>query len=115
MSQTCIFCQIAAGEMGDEPLYQDETVTAFRDINPQAPTHILIIPNEHISSVDEASEAHQPLLGQLLLTGAELARQEGVADKGYRLVINTGSQGGQSVDHLHLHLLAGRTMSWPPG
>ncbi len=113
MSQDCIFCKIAAGEMGDPPLYQDEQVTAFHDINPQAPTHILIIPNKHIPSVDEAAPADQALLGQLLLTAQKIARQENLGH--HRLVINTGSQAGQSVFHLHLHLLAGRAMKWPPG
>ena len=115
MSQACVFCKIAAGEFGGPPLYQDEQVTAFRDINPQAPSHILIIPNKHIASVDEATDEDQGMLAHLLLTGAKIARDEGVADTGYRLVINTGPQGGQTVFHLHLHLLAGRNMTWPPG
>lgn len=114
MSQDCIFCKIAAGEMGDPPLYQDDQVTAFRDINPQAPTHILIIPNKHIVSMNEANAEDQAVLGKLLLTAADIARQEGVSE-GYRLVINTGSKAGQSVFHIHLHLLAGRSMKWPPG
>lgn len=114
MSQDCIFCKIAAGEMGGPPLYQDEEVTAFRDINPQAPTHILIIPNKHIASVGEATEADQAMLGKLLLTAAKLAQDEGIAD-GYRLVTNTGARAGQSVFHLHIHLLGGRRMTWPPG
>jgi histidine triad (HIT) family protein len=115
MSQDCVFCKIAAGEFGGPPLYQDEQITAFRDINPQAPTHILLIPNKHTASLDEASAEDQALLAQLLLTAAKIARDEGVADKGYRLVINTGPQAGQTVFHLHLHLLAGRNMTWPPG
>lgn len=114
MSQDCIFCKIAAGEFGGPPLYQDEQVTAFRDINPQAPTHILIIPNKHIASVDEAATEDQALLGKLLLTAADIARKEGVST-GYRLVINTGSPAGQSVFHIHVHLLGGRNMKWPPG
>lgn len=114
MSQDCIFCKIAAGEMGDI-IYQDETVTAFKDIGPQAPTHILIIPNKHIASLDKAQPEDQALLGRLLLTAAQIARDQGAAAEGYRLVINTGSQGGQTVFHLHVHLLAGRPMTWPPG
>lgn len=114
MSQDCIFCKIAAGEMGDPPLYQDDQVTAFRDVNPQAPTHILIIPNKHIASMDQAGPEDQALLGKLLLSAAEIARQEGVSD-GYRLVTNTGARAGQSVFHIHIHLLAGRSMKWPPG
>jgi histidine triad (HIT) family protein len=115
MSQDCIFCKVAAGEMGDPPVYQDDQVTAFNDINPQAPTHILIIPNKHIASLDQARAEDQALLGHLLLTAAEIARDKGLTDSGYRLVINTGSGAGQSVFHLHVHLLAGRTMRWPPG
>jgi histidine triad (HIT) family protein len=115
MSQDCIFCKIANGELGGPPLFQNERVTAFRDINPQAPTHILIIPNQHLASLDAASIADQALLGELMLKAAELALQEGVANQGYRVVLNTGRQGGQTVFHLHLHLLAGRPMHWPPG
>lgn len=112
MSQDCIFCKIAAGDMG-ETIYQDDEVTAFKDINPQAPTHILIIPNKHIASLNETNGEDQALLGQLLLAASKIARQQGLTD--YRLVINTGPQSGQSVFHIHLHLLGGRTMHWPPG
>jgi histidine triad (HIT) family protein len=115
MSHDCIFCKIAAGQIGGPPLYKDNQITAFRDVNPQAPQHILIIPNRHIVSLNESDEADQSLLGQLLLTAAKLAQLEGVASDGYRLVINTGHQGGQSVFHLHVHLLAGRRFTWPPG
>ncbi len=115
MSQDCIFCKIAASQVRSTPLFQDEQVTAFRDINPQAPTHILIIPNKHIVSLNEADEADQALLGKLMLTAARLARSEGVAGDGYRLVLNTGPNSGQSVFHVHVHLLAGRRLTWPPG
>lgn len=115
MSQNCIFCKIVAGQMGGPPLYQDEHVTAFRDINPQAPLHVLVIPNKHIVSLNEAAVEDQALLGHLLLTAAKLAEQEGIAGSGYRLVTNTGPNGGQSVFHLHLHLLGGRKLVWPPG
>jgi histidine triad (HIT) family protein len=115
MSADCIFCKIAAGEIGSPPLYQDEAVTAFKDINPQAPHHILIIPNRHIASLNEATEAHQALLGRLLLTAAKIAAGQGVANGGYRLVLNTGTQAGQTVFHIHVHLLAGRSLTWPPG
>ncbi len=115
MSQDCIFCKIAAGQIGGPPLYQDEQVTAFRDVNPQAPTHILIIPNKHLVSLNEASDEDQVLLGKLILTAARLAQSEQVADDGYRLVINTGPKAGQSVFHVHAHLLGGRRMTWPPG
>ncbi|RME75871.1 MAG: histidine triad nucleotide-binding protein [Chloroflexi bacterium] len=115
MSNDCIFCKIAAGEIGGPPVYQDEEVTAFRDINPQAPHHILVIPNEHISSLNEAADGHQALLGKLLLTAAKIAADQGLAETGYRLVLNTGPQAGQTVFHIHLHLLGGRRMAWPPG
>ena len=110
MSQDCIFCKIVAGEMGDPPLYQDEDVTAFRDIHPQAPTHILIVPNKHLGRLDEAAEEDRAVLGKLLLTAAKLAQMEGIAETGYRLIINNGSQAGQVVFHLHLHLMGGRNM-----
>jgi len=114
MSQDCIFCKIAAGEMG-ETIYQDEEITAFKDTNPQAPTHILIIPNRHIASISAATEADAKLMGRLLLVAAKVAKEQGIASAGYRLVTNTGAQAGQSVHHLHFHLLGGRTMNWPPG
>jgi histidine triad (HIT) family protein len=115
MSQNCIFCKIAAGKMGGSPLYQDDLITAFRDLNPQAPTHILIIPNKHIVSLNEANEEDQTLMGKLMLTASRLAQTEKVAEAGYRLVLNTGPHAGQSVFHLHVHLLAGRRLTWPPG
>jgi histidine triad (HIT) family protein len=110
MSDDCIFCKIIAGEMGGPPLYQDEEVTAFRDINPQAPTHILIVPNKHMASVSEATAADQAVLGKMMLIAAELAQDEGVAESGYRLIINNGPEAGQVVFHLHMHLMAGRKM-----
>lgn len=115
MSQGCIFCKIVAREMNSSFVYQDDEVTAFKDINPQAPSHILIVPNKHIGSVGDASGKDQAVLGKLLLAAAQIAQEKGVANNGYRLVINTGADGGQSVSHLHVHLLAGRQMSWPPG
>lgn len=115
MSQDCIFCKIARGELGGAPLFQNERVTAFRDVNPQAPSHILIIPNQHLASLEDATTDDQALLGELLSVAAEVARQEGVANQGYRVIINTGRQAGQTVFHLHVHLLAGRPMHWPPG
>ncbi len=110
---TCLFCQIAAGERPATIVQRSDDVVAFRDINPQAPTHILIIPVKHIVSVAEATVEDEGLLGRLLMTAKEVAQQENL--KGYRLVINTGSQAGQSVFHLHVHLLGGRAMLWPPG
>lgn len=115
MNQDCIFCKIAAGEIGGPLVYQDSDITAFKDLNPQAPTHILVIPNNHVTSVSDASDQDQMLLGKLMLVAAKVAGQEGLADNGYRLVINTGAHGGQTVFHLHVHLLGGRNMTWPPG
>ena len=111
----CIFCEIAGGRGRAEVLHRDEMVTAFRDIRPQAPVHVLVIPNEHIESVAELEEDHGPLLGRMIRVANEIARSQGIADGGYRLVINRGRHGGQTVYHLHLHLLGGRRMGWPPG
>lgn len=107
----CIFCQIIAGKIPSEILYQDEEVIAFRDINPQAPIHLLIIPERHISSLAHLSEAESSLIGHLVNTAIQLAKREGIAESGYRLVINCGEQGGQLVPHLHMHLLGGRKLS----
>ena len=109
----CGFCKIAAGEIKASIVAQDDNLVAFRDINPQAPTHILIIPRAHVATLNEATDAG--LLGHILLKARELARTEGLADRGYRLVINTNAEAGQSVFHLHAHLLGGRRMAWPPG
>ena len=109
----CLFCQIVAGTRPARLVYQDSQVTAFRDINPQAPTHILVVPNRHLVSLSEAKEGDTPLMGVMLARAAEIARQEGLA--GYRVVLNNGAEAGQSVWHLHLHLLGGRRMTWPPG
>jgi histidine triad (HIT) family protein len=113
-SMNCIFCKIVAGTIPSKKLYEDDEVYAFADIDPKAPFHALIIPKEHIASLAEAAVAHKSLLGHLHFTAAELARTHELA-KGYRVVINTGPDGGQTVDHLHLHLLGGRAMHWPPG
>jgi histidine triad (HIT) family protein len=110
---TCLFCQIAAGERPAAIVQRHDDVIAFRDINPQAPTHILIIPVKHIVSVAEATVEDEGLIGRLISVAREIAQQENLM--GYRLVINTGSQAGQSVFHLHVHLLGGRAMHWPPG
>jgi histidine triad (HIT) family protein len=111
---SCIFCKIVAGEIPSAALYQDDRVYAFADIGPKAPTHILIVPREHIASVSEAAEGHRDLLGHLLFIAAQIARDKGL-NGGYRLVINNGPDGGQTVDHLHVHLLGGRALAWPPG
>jgi histidine triad (HIT) family protein len=113
--QNCIFCKIAAGEIPAQLVYEDEAAVAFRDINPQAPTHVLVIPREHVASLAEAEEGHGSLLGRLLLAAARVARDEGLDESGYRTVINTGAGAGQSVFHLHLHVLGGRPLKWPPG
>jgi histidine triad (HIT) family protein len=115
MAADCLFCRIVAGEIPADRVHEDETTLAFRDINPRAPTHILVIPKEHIASAAELGEAHGPLLGRLFAVIGELARANGIADGGYRVTTNVGRDGGQSVDHLHFHLLGGRSMGWPPG
>lgn len=114
MARDCPFCRIAAGDMSADELYRDDTVVAFRDLNPQAPTHVLVIPREHIASLREANSDNAALIGRLHAVAAELARDLGLADDGYRCVINCGRHGGQTVDHLHVHLLGGRAMGWPP-
>jgi histidine triad (HIT) family protein len=110
----CLFCQIAAGERPATIVFRGDGVIAFRDIHPQAPTHILIIPTKHIVSVAEATVEDEGLIGRLISAATAIAQQENLS-KGYRLVINTGTQAGQSVFHLHVHLLGGRAMHWPPG
>jgi histidine triad (HIT) family protein len=111
----CLFCRIIAGEIPSKKVYEDELAFAFHDINPQAPTHVLIIPKKHIASLNEASQDDQALLGHLTLVASKLADQLGVVAGGYRTVINTGAGAGQSVWHIHVHLLGGRVMGWPPG
>jgi histidine triad (HIT) family protein len=115
MNDDCLFCKIVAGEIPGEKVYEDQRVTAFRDINPVAPTHILIVPNKHIASVNELTADDEALVGHLFTTAKELAQQEGIAESGYRLIINTGSDGGQEVYHLHLHLIGGHKMRHPMG
>lgn len=115
MSADCLFCGIAAGRIPASIVHDDDQVLAFRDITPRAPTHLLLIPRRHIASALELTDADGPLLGRLFAVAADLARSEGVADGGYRLVTNIGSWGGQTVHHLHLHLLGGRPLTWPPG
>lgn len=109
----CLFCKIASGEIPATIVAQDKQFVAFRDINPQAPTHILVIPRAHIATLNEAKDGG--LLGGLLAHARDLAKQEGLADRGYRVVVNTNPEAGQTVFHLHAHLLGGRSMHWPPG
>jgi histidine triad (HIT) family protein len=107
----CIFCQIATGKIPSEIIYQDEEVIAFRDINPQAPSHLLIVPKKHIPSLADLSQAELPLIGSMVAAAHKLAREEGITETGYRLVVNYGEWGGQVVQHLHMHLLGGKRLS----
>ena len=111
----CIFCRIVAGEISSDIVYRDERCMAFRDTNPQAPVHVLVIPLEHIESLDDASQKDEATLGHLLRIGARVANEQGLSETGYRTTINTGAGVGQSVFHLHVHVLGGRPFSWPPG
>lgn len=111
----CIFCKIIKGEIPAELVYEDDLCIAFNDIHPQAPTHVLIIPREHLDSLDKAAKNHAAMLGHLLLTGGKIAREKNFAENGYRTVINTNRDGGQTVFHLHVHLLGGRPFIFPPG
>lgn len=111
----CIFCRIVRGELPSEIVREDEDTVAFRDLDPKAPVHVLVIPREHIASVNDAGEADRHVLGSLLLAARAVAESEGISGTGYRLVINTGAEAGQTVHHLHLHVLGGRGMRWPPG
>jgi histidine triad (HIT) family protein len=115
MSTACIFCDIAASDLPANRLYEDDEVLAIRDIAPRAPTHILLIARRHIPSALDLTDADGPLLGRMFRVAADLARSEGIADDGYRLVSNVGRWGGQTVDHLHVHLMGGRAFEWPPG
>jgi histidine triad (HIT) family protein len=110
-----LFQKIIAREIPSEIVHEDDACIAFRDIGPKAPTHVLVVPKKPVPRLAEAGEGDGPLLGHLLLTAARLAKREGLAGKGYRIVINNGPDGGESVPHLHVHLLGGRPMGWPPG
>lgn len=115
MSDDCLFCKIARGEMDAEVVHQDEEVVAFEDINPQAPTHVLVIPRKHIPTINDLQAGDDGLLGKMARTASRIAAARGFADRGYRLVLNCNEGAGQSVFHVHLHLLGGRSLSWPPG
>jgi histidine triad (HIT) family protein len=115
MATDCLFCRIVADEIPSTRAYEDDQIIAIRDIAPRAPTHVLLIPRRHIPSALDLTEADSPLVGHIFAVAADLARSEGIADGGYRLVSNVGSWGGQSVDHLHIHLMGGRPFEWPPG
>jgi histidine triad (HIT) family protein len=114
MPADCLFCRIASGDIPATIVHRDEVIVAFRDRNPQAPTHVLVVPVAHIASAAQLTAADGPMLGRLFAVAAEVARAEGL-DGGFRLVVNTGPDGGQTVAHLHVHLLGGRAMAWPPG
>lgn len=111
----CLFCKIRDGEIPADIVYEDDEVLAFRDVNPHAPVHILIIPRKHISTVNDLESGDALTMGKLFSTAKSIAAQQGVSDDGYRMVVNCNEQAGQSVFHIHMHLLAGRNMSWPPG
>jgi len=111
----CLFCKMASGEIEPDVVYQDDEVIAFRDINPQAPVHVLIIPRRHISTINDMQSADAELTGKLFLAAGKIAEQEGIAEQGYRTVMNCNAGAGQTVFHVHLHMLGGRAMTWPPG
>lgn len=110
----CLFCKIIEGEIPSDIIYEDEKVIAFKDINPQAPVHFLVVPKGHIKSVNEIDKSHKELMGHIIYIASKLAKENGL-DEGYRLVNNCGKQGGQTVDHIHFHVLGKRNMQWPPG
>ena len=111
----CIFCKIATGQIPAGIVHQDEQATAFRDVNPQAPVHVLVVPNQHVANTTVLDASHDAVVGALIRVAHAIARQEGIADSGYRLVVNTGRDANNTVPHLHVHLLGGRAMTWPPG
>jgi histidine triad (HIT) family protein len=113
-AMSCLFCKIVQGVLPSTAVYQDELCYAFADIHPQAPVHVLVVPREHITSLADANEGDRPLLGHLIWAATEIARSKELSG-GYRVVANSGADGGQTVDHLHLHLLGGRQLTWPPG
>jgi len=111
----CLFCKIVAGEIPSKNVYEDENLLAFEDINPASPVHVLIIPKEHLTSIQDIEERHKDLIGEIHLVANRIARERGLAEKGYRIVNNCKDDGGQTVGHLHFHLLGGRPFTWPPG
>ena len=111
----CVFCKIIAGQIPGSLVYEDQEVAAFRDINPQAPLHVLIVPRRHIATLNDLTEADDAVVGSMFRAAAALARRHGYADRGYRTVFNTNREAGQTVFHIHLHLLGGRALGWPPG
>lgn len=114
-STDCLFCKILAGDISADIIFESDDVLAFRDINPQAPTHVLIIPRRHVATINDLSAGDEALLGNLFLAAKNIAADEGIADAGYRVAMNCNAAAGQTVFHLHLHLLGGRQLGWPPG
>jgi histidine triad (HIT) family protein len=114
-SENCLFCKIVAGDIPAEIIYESESAIGFRDVNPQAPTHVLIIPREHIATINDLDAGHEMTVGKLYLAAKAIAADEGLADDGYRVVMNCNEAAGQTVFHIHLHLLGGRSLAWPPG
>ena len=115
MNDECLFCRIASGKIASDIVYENNDVVAFTYISPEAPTHLLVVPRRHIASLNDLKSKDGKLLGKMVSTAATLAKQRNLDESGYRLVINTGRAAGQTVDHIHLHLLGGRSLSWPPG
>jgi histidine triad (HIT) family protein len=111
----CLFCKMVSGDIEPDKVYEDDQVLAFRDINPQAPLHVLVVPKEHIPTLNDVDDGHRALVGQMVQAAATIAAQAGVDGSGYRTIMNCNADGGQTVFHIHLHLLAGRRMHWPPG
>jgi len=111
----CLFCKMVSGAIAPDVVFEDDTVLAFRDINPQAPTHVLVVPKQHIATLNDVCAEDAVLIGKLYLAAKQIAQQAGIAERGYRTVMNCNAEAGQSVFHIHLHLLGGRPMQWPPG
>jgi len=111
----CLFCKIRDGDIPAEVVYENDDILAFRDVNPQAPTHVLIVPRKHISTINDLEDEDSGVMGQMVLAAQDIAGYEGIAEEGYRLVVNCNAKAGQTVFHIHMHLLGGRNMTWPPG
>lgn len=111
----CLFCKIRDGEIPAETVYENDDILAFKDVNPHAPTHILIVPRKHISTINDLQDSDAAIMGKMMLAAQDIASAEGLAEAGYRLVINTNADAGQTVFHIHMHLMGGRNMAWPPG
>ena len=115
MSANCLFCRIASGEIPATKVYEDDTLIAFNDINPQAPMHVLIVPRAHVATLNDLGSSHDAVVGSMVRRAAAIASDRGYAESGYRTVFNCNAAAGQAVFHIHLHVLGGRTMTWPPG